>query len=281
MPVMAGISFACLIGLLAGQVNGVVVTFGRVPRSSSRSDVGGLSWRQLAVGRRQADQCRSGVASLARYDQCAPCRRAGGHPDRHRGMSLSAFLRRMPWAANSMLSDPIRTGHRSWDPSRGPVLGAFVVAGLWRVSMARCGLHAMPQSMPVSRSGFELTVIASVVVGGVAFVVARARSWYRPRRLHASSDPNGLTLVRVDPLWLHGVYGLIILLAVAIDATWSQRARMLGGGHDETSPLRSICDLGNFLASLRWRPSLCDVACRISPRVSISLRQSPACPNAP
>ena len=29
---------------------------------------------------------------------------------------------------------------------------------------------------------------------------------------------NGLTLVRVDPLWLQGVYGLVILVAIAIDA---------------------------------------------------------------
>ena len=28
----------------------------------------------------------------------------------------------------------------------------------------------------------------------------------------------GLTLVRVDPLWLQGVYGLIILAAITIDA---------------------------------------------------------------
>ena len=29
---------------------------------------------------------------------------------------------------------------------------------------------------------------------------------------------NGLTLVRVDPLWLQGVYGLVILVAITIDA---------------------------------------------------------------
>jgi ribose/xylose/arabinose/galactoside ABC-type transport system permease subunit len=28
---------------------------------------------------------------------------------------------------------------------------------------------------------------------------------------------NGLTLVRIDPLWLQGVYGLVILLAVGLD----------------------------------------------------------------
>ena len=38
---------------------------------------------------------------------------------------------------------------------------------------------------------------------------------------------NGLVLVRVDPLWLDGVYGLVILVAVAIDALVSWRSRRL------------------------------------------------------
>ena len=35
---------------------------------------------------------------------------------------------------------------------------------------------------------------------------------------------NGLTLVRVDPLWLQGVYGLVILVAIGIDALVVRRA---------------------------------------------------------
>ena len=36
---------------------------------------------------------------------------------------------------------------------------------------------------------------------------------------------NGLTLVRVDPLWLQGVYGLVILVAIAIDAYVGRRGK--------------------------------------------------------
>ena len=36
---------------------------------------------------------------------------------------------------------------------------------------------------------------------------------------------NGLTLVRVDPLWLQGVYGLVILVAITIDAFVVRRTR--------------------------------------------------------
>jgi ribose transport system ATP-binding protein/rhamnose transport system ATP-binding protein len=44
---------------------------------------------------------------------------------------------------------------------------------------------------------------------------------------------NGLTLVRVDPLWLQGVYGLVILAAIGIDALVARRAagKRKGGGH--------------------------------------------------
>ena len=35
---------------------------------------------------------------------------------------------------------------------------------------------------------------------------------------------NGLTLVRVDPLWLEGMYGLVILLAVGVDTLVGRRA---------------------------------------------------------
>jgi rhamnose transport system ATP-binding protein len=73
--------------------------------------------------------------------------------------------------------------------------------------------------------GFELTVIASAVVGGVAIrggsgtllgIVLGA--------LTLLVIKNGLTLVRVDPLWLQGVYGLVILVAIGIDAFIVRRA---------------------------------------------------------
>jgi rhamnose transport system ATP-binding protein len=37
---------------------------------------------------------------------------------------------------------------------------------------------------------------------------------------------NGLILVRVDPLWLQGVYGLVILVAITIDALVARRSRV-------------------------------------------------------
>ena len=74
-------------------------------------------------------------------------------------------------------------------------------------------------------TGYELTVIASVVVGGVAIrggsgtvlgVLLGAVTLLIIR--------NGLTLVRVDPLWLQGVYGLVILVAIGVDAYVARRS---------------------------------------------------------
>jgi ribose/xylose/arabinose/galactoside ABC-type transport system permease subunit len=74
-------------------------------------------------------------------------------------------------------------------------------------------------------SGFELTVIAAVVVGGVGIrggsgtILGVAFGV-----LTLLVIRNGLTLVRVDPLWLQGVYGLVILGAITIDAMVGRRS---------------------------------------------------------
>jgi ribose/xylose/arabinose/galactoside ABC-type transport system permease subunit len=79
--------------------------------------------------------------------------------------------------------------------------------------------------------GYELTVIAAVVVGGVAIrggsgsVLGVALGAVTLLVIN-----NGLTLVRVDPLWLQGIYGLVILCAVAIDAYVVRRAARGKGG---------------------------------------------------
>ena len=52
---------------------------------------------------------------------------------------------------------------------------------------------------------------------------------------------NGLTLVRVDPLWLQGVYGLVILAAIGIDAYVARRTAggPKGDAHEPTNTKRS------------------------------------------
>ena len=74
--------------------------------------------------------------------------------------------------------------------------------------------------------GYELTVIAAVVVGGVAIRGgAGSILGIALGALTLLVIKNGLTLVRVDPLWLDGIYGLVIVVAIAIDALVARRAR--------------------------------------------------------
>ena len=106
------------------------------------------------------------------------------------------------------------------------VLGAFAFSGL--LAGFDGALWASRYATIDARValGFELTVIAAVVVGGVAIrggagtVLGMALG-----ALTLLVIRNGLTLVRVDPLWLQGVYGLVILVAITIDAFVVRRTR--------------------------------------------------------
>jgi len=78
-------------------------------------------------------------------------------------------------------------------------------------------------------SGYELTVIASAVVGGVAIRGGAGTLFgIALGALTLLVIRNGLTLVRIDPLWLQGVYGLVILAAVTIDVIIVRRSRRAG-----------------------------------------------------
>jgi rhamnose transport system ATP-binding protein len=115
---------------------------------------------------------------------------------------------------------------------RRRVLGAFAAAGL--LAGLDGGLWASRYATVDARvaTGFELTVIAAVVVGGVAIrggagtVLGVALGAFTLLVIR-----NGLILVRIDPMWLQGVYGLVILIAVTIDALIARRSGslILGG----------------------------------------------------
>ena len=228
-PVLMGVGVASLLGLGCGLLNGSVVTLGGVP--SIVVTLGSLAvFRGLVslwAGGRQisADQVPQpwldmtsarilGVPAVVLIALAVL-------------VAIGAILRRLAsgreiYAIGSNPDGAALIGIRT----TVLVLGVFAVAGL--LAGFDGALWASRYATIDARvaMGFELTVIASVVVGGVA-IRGGAGSVFGVAlgALTLLVIQNGLTLMRVDPLWLQGVYGVVILAAVAIDAVVGRRSR--------------------------------------------------------
>jgi ABC-type sugar transport system ATPase subunit/ribose/xylose/arabinose/galactoside ABC-type transport system permease subunit len=232
-PVLAGIAVACAIGLGCGLVNGIVVTFGRVPaivvtlgtlavfRGINSLVAGGRQISADQVPQSWLDVTSTKIAGVPAVVLIALVTLA----------VIAQALQRLPagrelYAIGSNPDGATLIGIRT----TGLVLGAFVMAGL---------LAGFDGAMWASRyatidarvaMGYELTVIASVVVGGVAIRGgAGTVSGVALGVLTLLTIQNGLTLVRVDPLWLQGVYGLVILIAVSVDTLVGRRVQHARG----------------------------------------------------
>ena len=231
-PVVAGVAVACAIGLACGAVNGAVVTFGRVPaivvtlgtlavfRGINSLWAGGRQISADQVPQAWLDMTGAKLLGVPALVLIALATLA----------VVALALRHLPagrelYAIGSNPDGAMLIGIRR----TALVLGAFMLAGL---------LSGFDGAMWASRYatidarvalGYELTVIASVVVGGVAIrggagtVLGVALGV-----LTLLVIQNGLTLVRIDPLWLQGVYGLVILIAVSVDAVVGRRASHAG-----------------------------------------------------
>lgn len=226
---LAGVTVASLVGLGCGLLNGSVVALGGVP--SIVVTLGSLAvFRGLVslwAGGRQisADQVPQvwldmtgarvlGVPAVVLTALAAL-------------IAVGAILRRFAtgreiYAIGSNPDGAALIGIRT----TLMVLGVFAAAGL--LAGFDGALWASRYATIDARvaMGFELTVIASVVIGGVA-IRGGAGSVFGVAlgALTLLVIQNGLTLVRVDPLWLQGVYGAVILAAVTIDAAVARRSR--------------------------------------------------------
>lgn len=221
---------AVAVGLLCGLLNGWLVTAGRVP--AIVVTLGTLSlyrgMTSLLAGGRQigADQVPQAWLDVT-------SQRVLGIP----GITLIALvtllfvafvLRSRAFGRDlfAIGSNPagarligIRVDRR--------ILAAFACSGL--LAGFDGGLWASRYATVDSRVafGFELTVVAAVVIGGVA--VRGGSGSVLGVALGALAllvIRNGLILVKVDPLWLQGVYGLVILVAITIDALVARRSRV-------------------------------------------------------
>ncbi len=111
-------------------------------------------------------------------------------------------------------------------PVKQRILGAFVLSGL--LAGLDGALWASRYATVDARValGYEFTTVAAAVVGGVAL---RGGSGTLLGVLFGGLTllviRNGLTLVRVDPLWLQGIFGLVILAAISVDAFVLKRSK--------------------------------------------------------
>jgi rhamnose transport system ATP-binding protein len=228
LNIFVALALACAAGLGCGIINGLVVTLGRVPAivvtlgtlalyrgldsllahgTQISADQVPAAWLNLTT------QSFSGIPGVAFIALAV--------------LVVLAFALRYSSVGRDLFaigSNPdgarligVRVQRR--------VLAAFACAGL--LAGFDGALWASRYATIDARvaSGFELTVIAAVVVGGVGIrggsgtILGVAFGV-----LTLLVIRNGLTLVRVDPLWLQGVYGLVILGAITIDAMVGRRS---------------------------------------------------------
>ncbi|MEK1891423.1 MAG: ATP-binding cassette domain-containing protein [Phyllobacterium sp.] len=226
--VAGGVALACAIGFAAGFLNGLIVTYGRVPaivvtlgtmsifRGINSLWAGGTQVSADQVPQAWLDMTATNIIGIPAVLLIAIATL----------LIVAYFLRKTSIGRElfAIGSNPAGASLIGI-PSRGRILMAFSAAGL--LAGFDGALWASRYATVDARVayGFELTVIAAVVVGGIAVrggsgtvlgVAAGA--------LMLLIINNGLTLVRVDPLWLQGVYGLVILAAIGIDALVARRA---------------------------------------------------------
>jgi rhamnose transport system ATP-binding protein len=226
--VAAGILTGCAIGLLCGAFNGAVVTYGRVP--AIVVTLGTMSvYRGLDSLWTGGKQISADHVPQAWLDMTSA---------RFVGVPLMIIIAIAIMIAASILLRCMAVGRQFFAigsnpngaeligvPSKRLILLAFSVAGV--LAGFAGALWASRYATVDARVayGYELTVIAAAVVGGVAIrggagtILGIALG-----TLTLLVIRNGLILVRVDPLWLQGVYGLVILAAIGVDALVSRRA---------------------------------------------------------
>ncbi|TRD15892.1 ATP-binding cassette domain-containing protein [Palleronia caenipelagi] len=227
LPALAGVAFACLLGAGAGVINGVLVAYGRVP--SIVATLGTMSiFRGLHSIYADGDQISADEVPAHWLDF------AGGS---FLGLPMIVTVSVVVLLIAGFLLSQTRSGREMYAvgsnpggadligiPASSRIFAAFVIAGALAGLMGALWASRYATVDARVAFGYELTVIAAVVVGGVAIrggsgtvlgIVLGALALLVIR--------NGLVLVRVDPLWLQGIYGLVILVAITIDAKIAER----------------------------------------------------------
>jgi ABC-type sugar transport system ATPase subunit/ribose/xylose/arabinose/galactoside ABC-type transport system permease subunit len=238
MNILLAVGLACAVGLGCRIVNGLVVTLGRVPAIV-------VTLGTLALYRGLDSLAAHGTQVSADQVPAAWLDLTAGSFFGVPGVAVIAgavlIILALAFRYLSVGRELFAIGS---NPDGARLIGIRVQRGVMAAFACAGLLAGFDGALWASRyatidarvaSGFELTVIAAVVVGGVGIrggsgtVLGIALGGLTLLMIR-----NGLTLVRVDPLWLQGVYGLVILGAITIDAIVARRSvrRMLPPGRE-------------------------------------------------
>nr|WP_175411625.1 ATP-binding cassette domain-containing protein [Streptomyces sp. TRM64462] len=227
LPIVVPVVLACAVGLACGAFNGLIVSYGRVP--SIVATLGTLAlFRGIDATMSAGKQVAAGEVPAAWLEWTAA---------RPLGVSVLIWVSLVCFVVAGFALGRTRRGRELYASGSNPdgarqigipvdrrVLGAFAVSGLLAGLVGALWASHYGTVDGQAAYGFELTVIASVVVGGVAL---RGGSGTVQQVALGTFTllviENVLTLVRVDSRYLQAVFGAVILVAVSLDAALARR----------------------------------------------------------
>lgn len=219
---LLGILLGCALGLLLGAINGLIVTWGRVPAIVATLGTlyayRGFDFLYAGGNQVSASDVPDSFLSLATTPLL--------------GIPLLIWFAVLLAIIFGFLLRSSRTGRELYAIGSNPdaarlvgirsdllVFGAFAIAGLlsgfagvlWGARFATVDATAA--------SGLELLVIAAVVVGGVnIFGGSGSIVGAMLGAIVLSTIDNSLSFLRVSQFWLQAIDGAAILIAVTLDA---------------------------------------------------------------
>nr|WP_164986259.1 ATP-binding cassette domain-containing protein [Streptomyces roseicoloratus] len=227
LPIVVPVLVACAVGLVCGAFNGLIVSYGRVP--SIVATLGTLAlFRGIDAMMSAGTQVAAGEVPAAWLEWTAA---------KPLGVPVLIWVSLVFFVGAGFALGRTRRGRELYASGSNPdgarqigipvdrhVLGAFAVSGLLAGLVGALWASHYGTVDGQAAYGLELTVIASVVVGGVAL---RGGSGTVQQVALGTFTllviENVLTLVRVDSRYLQAVFGAVILVAVSLDAALARR----------------------------------------------------------